>query len=69
MGIITLASLIALELVLFIWSITTKNDHKEERGIIRLGTLAIFVLLLATGVYVWSFRYMALSLKIGRAHV
>lgn len=65
MGIITLASLIALELVLFIWSITTKNDHKEERGIIRLGTLAIFVLLLATGVYVWSFRYMALSLMLG----
>jgi len=60
MGILTLIALIAVELFFLVWAIRTRNDHREEKGIVRIGTLALFGLLLATGVYVWSFRYTML---------
>ncbi len=60
MGTLTLASLITLELFFLVWSIRTRDDHRKERGIVRISTLVLFGLLLATGVYVWSFRYTML---------
>ncbi len=60
MGIITLILLLALETFFLIWSITTKNNHREEKGIISIGLLALFGLLLVTGIYEWSFRYAVL---------
>lgn len=51
MGTITLVLLLALEIFFLIWSISTKNNHKEEKAIISIGLLALFGLLLVTGVY------------------
>jgi predicted dienelactone hydrolase len=60
MGIITLALLISLEAFFLVWSIAKQNGHKEEKGIIRIALLAIFCLLLFTGVFEFSFRYILL---------
>lgn len=62
MGIITLALLLLLETVFLVWSISTKNSHKEELSIIRIGCLIVFVLLILSGIYEWSFRYVAIVL-------
>jgi hypothetical protein len=58
MGIITLVLLLVLETFFLVWSIITRNNHREEKGIISIGLLAIFGLLLVTGIYEWSFRYV-----------
>lgn len=60
MGIITLILLIVLELFLLLWSIWRSDDHRQERAMVRIGTLALFGVLLASGVYVLSFRYLFL---------
>ena len=57
MGILTLSALLTLEFVFLVWSVKTRNNHREERGIVRLGTLILFGVLVVSGVYVWSFRY------------
>ncbi len=41
-------------------SIVTRNNHREEKGIISIGLLVLFGLLLGTGIFEWSFRYAAL---------
>lgn len=64
MGIITLILLLALEIFFLIWSIKTRNNHREEKGITSIGLLVIFGLLLITGVYEWSFRYVMLLLVL-----
>jgi dienelactone hydrolase len=64
MGIITLILLIALEVFFLVWSIMTRNNHREEKGVIYITVLALFVLLLITGVYEWSFRYIAILLVL-----
>ena len=64
MGTITLVLLLALEAFLLVWSIVTKSNHREEKAIISIGLLALFGLLLVTGVYEWSFRYAALLLVL-----
>ena len=56
MGILTLILLIVLELFLLLWSIWRCDDHRQERAMVSLGTLALFGVLLASGVYVLSFR-------------
>jgi len=60
MGIITLVLLLALETIFLVWSIKTKNNRKEEKGIISIALLVLFGLLLITGVLEWSFRYAAI---------
>ncbi|WMC92356.1 alpha/beta hydrolase family protein [Kineothrix sp. MB12-C1] len=60
MGIIILASLLTLETFFLVWSIMTKNNHREEKGIISIALLVIFGLLLVTGDFEWSFRYMVI---------
>ena len=60
MGILTLVLLLALETFFLVWSIITRNNHREEKGIISIALLALFGLLLGTGVFEWSFRYAAL---------
>jgi dienelactone hydrolase len=57
MGIITLIVLLMLETFFLVWSIKTKNNHREEKGIVSIGLLLLLGLLLITGVYEWSFRY------------
>lgn len=64
MGIITLALLLALETFFLVWSIITRNSHREEKGIISIGMLLLYGLLLITGIYEWSFRYAALLLVL-----
>lgn len=64
MGIITLALLLALEVLFLVWSILTKSNHREEKGIVSIGLLVIFGVLLVAGVYEWSFRYGALLLVL-----
>ena len=60
MGTITLILLLALEAFFLVWSIVTKNNHREEKGIVSIGLLVLFALLVFTGVYEWSFRYAVL---------
>jgi dienelactone hydrolase len=60
MGIITLVLLFLSETFFLIWSNKTKNNHREEKGIISIAILVLFGLLLFIGVYEWSFRYAAL---------
>lgn len=60
MGIIILILLLSLEMVFLVWSIITKNNRKEEKGIIGIALLVLFGLLLITGVLEWSFRYAVL---------
>lgn len=64
MGIITLVLLLALETFFLVWSIRTRTNHREEKGIISIGLLALFGLLLFTGVFEWSFRYPMLLLVL-----
>jgi dienelactone hydrolase len=64
MGILTLVVLLALETLFLVWSIKTKGNKREEKGIVSIGLLALFALLLVTGVYEWSFRYAALLLVL-----
>lgn len=65
MGILTLVFLVAVELFFLIWDIGTKTYHNEEKGIVRIGILALFGLLLVAGVYVFSFRYVLLLCTLG----
>lgn len=64
MGVITLVLLLTLETAFLVWSIITSNNHREEKGIISIALLALFGLLLITGVFEWSFRYAALLLVL-----
>lgn len=64
MGIITLIFLITLETALLVWSIITRSNHREEKGIVSIALLVLFGLLLITGIFEWSFRYMALSIVL-----
>lgn len=64
MGIITLVLLLALETFFLAWSVMTRNSHEEEKGIVSIGILALFGLLLVAGVFEWSFRYAALMLVL-----
>lgn len=60
MGIFTLGLLMALELFFLVWSIRTKDAHREEKAIISIALLALFGVLLITGIYEWGFRYVML---------
>jgi dienelactone hydrolase len=64
MGSITLILLVALEAFFLGWSIVTKNNYREEKGIVSIGLLVLFALLVFTGVYEWSFRYAALLIVL-----
>lgn len=57
MGTITLITLLLLEVFFLIWSIKTKNNHTKEKGICSISLFMIFLVLMGTGVYEWSFRY------------
>ena len=62
MGIILLILLLTLEAVFLFWSVKTKNLHREEKSILSISLLALLLLLLFTGVFQWSFRYVPLFL-------
>lgn len=64
MGIITLILLLSLEAFLLAWSIKTKNNLREEKGIISISLLLLYGLLLATGVFEWSLRHSPLLLVL-----
>lgn len=65
MGMLALVFLVAVELFFLVWAIRTRDYHNEERGIVRIGILALFGLLLGAGVYVLSFRYLLLLPLLG----
>ncbi len=60
MGILALFLMVAVELFLLVWSVGTSDDHRQERAVIRICILVLFGLLLASGVYRVSFRYLLL---------
>ncbi len=60
MGILTLFLLAAVELFFLVWAIKARDNHTKEKAIVRLGSLLVFGLLLASGVYIFSFRYLFL---------
>ncbi|WP_312650706.1 hypothetical protein [Proteiniclasticum sp.] len=64
MGTTALILLITLEAVLFFWSIRTKNNLDEEKRVIHFALLALFILLVSTGIFEWSFRYMILAVVL-----
>lgn len=64
MGILTLVLLLTLEIVFLVWSIMTRNNHREEKGLVSLTLLVLFGLLLITGVYEWGFRYTAFAIVL-----
>lgn len=57
MGIFTLMLLIAMEAFFLVWSIRTRSSHNLEKAVVSITALVLFVLLVAAGVYDWSFRY------------
>ncbi len=61
MGILILVLLLALETFFLVWSLKTRTPHREEKAIVRIGLLALFVVSVATGLLDWSFRFAALS--------
>lgn len=64
MGIILLTLLIVLEVIFFVWSIMSKNTHRQKRSIVKIAELIIIILLLITGVLEWGFRYTLLLIVI-----
>ncbi len=64
MGMITLVLLLALEMYFLVWSIKTRSNHREEKGIVSIALLVLFGLLLGTGVFEWSFRYVMLLIVL-----
>jgi dienelactone hydrolase len=64
MGIITLVLLLTLETFFLVWSIKTRNNHREEKGIVSISLLALFGLFIVTGIFEWSFRYAVLLLVL-----
>lgn len=64
MGALTLVLLLGLETFFLVWSIMTRSNRREEKGIISIFLLVLFGLLLVTGVFEWSFRYAALLLVL-----
>ncbi len=43
------------------WSLRTKNNLDEEKRVIHFALLALFTLLVLTGILEWSFRYVILA--------
>ncbi|HHV13442.1 MAG TPA: hypothetical protein GXX75_24520 [Clostridiales bacterium] len=64
MGILMLVLLLTLETFFLVWSIITRNNHREEKGIISISLLILFGLLLVTGAFEWGFRYAALLIVL-----
>ncbi len=64
MTILTLVVLLSIEGMFFTWSILTKQTHSEEKGVVNLSILFLFGILVYSGVFVWSFRYIMLFLLL-----
>lgn len=64
LGIITLLIAISAQIGFFIYRLVTKNRQTKVRHIMRISAFAIFSLLLITGVYWWSFRWMGLFILL-----
>lgn len=64
MGIILLILLLTLETIFLIWSLKTKNLHREEKSILSISLLSLLLLLLSADVFQWSFRYAPLLLVL-----
>jgi dienelactone hydrolase len=60
MGMITFFVFLLLEVALLIWSISSKQEHRRERAVIRIASLVLFVVLTFAGVYKWGFQYVPL---------
>lgn len=64
MGILALIVLVIVELFFFIWSVKTKNLHKQEKNVVRISEFAILSILILTGVFEWGFRYIGIALVL-----
>lgn len=64
MGLLLLILLVVLETAFLVWSIATKNRHREEKSIVNLGVFALIAILLMTNLLVWGFRYVPLMIYL-----
>ena len=61
MGFIALLVLVAVELFFMTWSIVSKKIHAQEKSIVRISEFLLLAVLLATGVFQFGFRFMAIA--------
>lgn len=64
MGTVTFFILLALEAALLVWAISSRNEHRKERGLIRIASLILFAILAFAGIYKWGFQYVPLLLLL-----
>ncbi len=64
LGIITLLIALSAQIGFLIFRLVTKNRQLKVKNIMRLAAFAIFSLLLAIGVYWWSFRWIGLFILL-----
>jgi dienelactone hydrolase len=62
MGLLLLIFLFVLETAILVWTLKTRNRHREEKSIINLGVMILITILLLTNVLEWSFRYVPLMI-------
>ncbi len=60
MGTVTLIILFAVEVLFLAWTIKSKSNHAQEKGIVHIALLALLGIFLITGVFEWGFRYFML---------
>lgn len=64
LGIMTLLVALGIQIGFSVYQHVTKSRQTKLKHIIRIVTLAVFSLLLATGVYWWGFRWLALFILL-----
>ena len=61
MGIAILITLGIIELFFMIWCLTTKKNHSAEKSVVNLAEAALFIVLSAANIIMWSFRYYTVA--------
>ena len=58
MVVLILIVLLAVEAFFLAWTIKSKSNHTHEKSIVRVAELVLFGILIVTGVFQWSFRWL-----------
>ncbi|MFE3572966.1 alpha/beta hydrolase family protein [Lysinibacillus sp. NPDC059133] len=64
MGILLLLMALIFEIVFAIYCMTNKQKHKKIKNWIRIAVFIVFVILTASSVIVWSFRWVMLAILL-----
>lgn len=65
MGVAILLVLVLVEAVFLFWCLKTHNRHTQEKAVVRIAEFVLLLILLATGVLEWGFRYYAILIVLG----